>query len=404
MGRLYDNDGDQDLFVANFSEGDLLFKNFLIESGSAVFLDVTSSTNFINSSVGRSQSAAWGDFNNDGFVDLYVCKFWGENALYQNNGGTSFTLLDGVFADVRDSEWADGIDYDDDGDVDLYVVNREQENRLYQNDDGEFSLVFSRLSDTQYGRYSVWADYDNNNLLDLFLGNIGSNSLYKQDPAGTFTNSAAAAGVQSAPDAWDTRGATWGDYDGDGDPDLLYVSGFDEIAPTEGFDGTQGNILFENDNGTFSYRTTESNILRGALNFSTSDEVGSFASSVAFADYDNDGDPDISITNTHQNLLFKNLNPVNDYLKIRVQGKGFGFNNRNGLGSKVRVFNANALSVVVAMQEVGSGPEPQIEHFGLDEGETYIIEVTFLKNGSSAPQTVTVPNITVPLDAVIIQP
>ena len=71
----YDNDGDQDLFVANFSEGDLLFKNFLIESGSAVFLDVTSSTNFINSSVGRSQSAAWGDFNNDGFVDLYVCKF-----------------------------------------------------------------------------------------------------------------------------------------------------------------------------------------------------------------------------------------------------------------------------------------------------------------------------------------
>ena len=343
------------------------------------------------------------------FSNIYVAKFWGGNALYQNNGGTSFTLLSGVAADIRDSEWADWIDYDDDGDVDLYVVNREQENRLYRNDDGVLTSVFGDLSDTQFGRYSVWTDYDNNGLLDLFLGNIGANSLYKQDPAGTFTNVAGFSGVESAPNAWDTWGATWGDYDGDGDQDLFFTGGFDEIAPSDDFDGTSGSLLFENNNGSFIDRTTEANILRGALDFSQSlenpgDVAASFASSAAFADYDNDGDPDLLVTNTHQNLIFENQNTTNNYLKVQVQGKGFGFNNRNGLGSKVRVFNVNDPTTLIAVREIGSGPEPQIAQFALDPVETYLVSVTFLKNGSTPPVTVSETNISVPTETVIIEP
>lgn len=398
-----DNDGDLDLFVANFSEGDVIFRNLLAESGSAIFVNVTGSMSFENRSIGRSKAAAWGDYNNDGYLDLYVSKYWGENALYRNNNGSSFTLVEGVFSDVRDSEWATWVDYDDDGDLDLYVVNREQENRLYQNTDGQFTVVKGKLNDTQFGRFASWNDYDNNNKLDLFIGNIGANSLYKQDQSGGFSEVAGAVGVKTAPNAWDTWGGTWGDYDGDGDLDLFFVGGFDEVAPTTGFNGTYGNILLENLGGSFTDRSTEAVLLRGALNFSNSQEVGSFASGAAFADYDNDGDPDLMVTNTHQNLLFENKNPTHNYLKITVRGKGAGFNNYNGIGSKVRVYNESAPGIVVAMREISSGPEPMSAHFGLSLGATYTVEVTFLKNGSNAPEKITISGVSVPLDTVIVQ-
>ncbi|MFC1554631.1 FG-GAP repeat domain-containing protein [candidate division KSB1 bacterium] len=401
----FDNDGDLDLFVANYAEGDMVFQNYYKETGEStiLFIDVTATTGFVNESIGLSTSAVWGDYDNDGFLDIYVTKFSGRNALYKNNGGTSFTLLDGEFGDVRDSENARWTDYDNDGDVDLYVVNREQENRLFENDNGTLSDVFGDLNDTQFGRYAVWADFDDNNLLDLFLGNIGANSLYTQTAAGIFSEIADGAGVKSAPNSWDTWGATWGDYDLDGDQDLFFVGGFAETDTTAASTGTLGNILLENNGGVFTDKTLLADLSRGALKFPGKTEVGSFASAASFADFDNDGDLDIFITNTYRNLCYKNMNNPDNYLKIRVKGKGAGFNNINGLGAKVRVYNTSDPGQVIAMREITSGPEPMSALFGLQTGETYNIEVSFLKNGSTMPDPVVILNVSVPKDTLIIQ-
>ncbi len=399
-----DNDGDLDLFVANFSEGDVIYKNLFVETGSELFSDVTSSMSFINESVGRSKAGCWGDYNNDGYLDLYVAKYWGENALYRNNSGTSFTLTDGVVNDVLDSEDANWVDYDADGDVDLYVINREQENHLYQNEDGEFTLVNSEINDTQFGRFGTWIDYDNNNRIDLFLANIGANSLYQQSLGGDFTEISSIANIRTAPNAWDTWGGTFGDYDCDGDLDLFFVGGFDETQPSSdmSFTGTEGNILFENFSNTFVDRTATAGISSGAVY--NSQDVGSFASSAAFADYDNDGDPDLMITNTLQNLFYRNNNApaTYDYMKIVIDDTRAG-NNRNGLGAKIRVYNTIAPTAPAAMREISSGNEPMYALFGLAKGETYNIEITFLKSGDPLQVTTkTIPNVSVPLDTVIV--
>jgi len=159
-------------------------------------------------------------------------------------------------------------------------------------------------------------------------------------------------------------------------------------------------MLLENFSNTFIDRTDDAGISRGA--FSGSTEVGSFASSAAFADYDNDGDPDLFITNTLQNILYRNDSAVSNYLKIAIDDRRAG-NNRNGLGAKIRVYNTIAPSAPAAMQEIICGEGPAAGHFGLVPGNLYNVEITFLKSGSPLQVTTkTITNVSVPLDTVII--
>jgi ASPIC and UnbV/FG-GAP-like repeat len=197
----YDNDGFADIFctdvLKNGAASDLLMKN----NGDGTFTNVTQQAGILQANQGRS--IAWGDYNNDGFLDLFISRGAGliKQSLYQNNGNGTFTNVTdqaglGVAADNRAAAWGD---FDNDGYLDLYVVNSGADpegkgpNYLYHNNrNGTFTdvaavtgvqaLVLSR------GRGAAWADYDEDGFLDLFVTNGEDNTDYVEGPQFLFRN------------------------------------------------------------------------------------------------------------------------------------------------------------------------------------------------------------------------
>ena len=175
----YDNDGDLDLYVANYNEANVLYRN----NGDGTFTDVTSEAGV--GCISHSYGVAWGDYDNDGDLDLYVANY-GANVLYRNNG-------DGTFTDVTSEAGVSctgsslGVawgDYDNDGDLDLYVANHYEANVLYKNNgDGTFTDVTGAAgvgcTGSSYG--VAWGDYDNDGHLDLYVANNGANVLYRNN-------------------------------------------------------------------------------------------------------------------------------------------------------------------------------------------------------------------------------
>jgi len=231
----YDNDGDIDLYLTNYLSSNKLVRN----DGGGNWTDVTSSP--LNDS-GSSEGAAWGDYDNDGDLDLYLAKFYGEaNKLFRNNGGGSFTdVTSGPLGDTREGISVDWGDYDNDGDLDLYLVNNGQANKLFRNDGGgNFTDVTSGpLGDAGYGLSAAWGDYDNDGDLDIYLTNsYCCNKLFRNDGGGVFVD-ATTGGLGDAQQY--SAGTAWGDYDKDGDLDLF-------VANTGTWDN---NRLFRNEVGS----------------------------------------------------------------------------------------------------------------------------------------------------------
>ncbi len=197
----YDNDGFADIFCTDVqlhgTSTDLLMKN----NGDGTFTDVTQQAGIAPLNDGRS--IAWGDYNNDGFLDLFISRGTDsiKQSLYQNNGDGTFTDVTdeaglGAISNNRAAAWGD---FDNDGYLDLYVVNSGADpegkgpNYLYHNNrNGTFtdvaastgvqSLVLSR------GRGAAWADYDEDGFLDLFVTNGEDNTDYVQGPQFLFRN------------------------------------------------------------------------------------------------------------------------------------------------------------------------------------------------------------------------
>jgi hypothetical protein len=179
----YDGDGDQDLFVANFGEPNRLYRN----DGDGTFTDVARATGVDDT--GNGAGAAWGDFDNDGLLDLSV---FNTNAatpanadadvdrLYRNRGAAfaDVTRDAGLFAH-EDGEAAVWADFDCDGWLDLFVANRSdfsrQRNRLFRNlGNGQFVDVSGAagVEGTGLAQPAAVADYDGDGRLDIAVGNL----------------------------------------------------------------------------------------------------------------------------------------------------------------------------------------------------------------------------------------
>ncbi|MFQ5675188.1 MAG: FG-GAP-like repeat-containing protein, partial [bacterium] len=183
----YDNDGDLDLFVSNLSDDD----NFLYSNNSdGTFTKIT--VGEIVNDGGKSVGSSWGDYDNDGDLDLFVANEHGQNNfLYQNSGNGTFSkiTIGAIVVDGGNSLSTSWGDYDNDGNLDLYVANSGNNNFLYQNNgDGTFtSITTSTIVEMGNFRGCNWVDYDNDGDLDLFVAIWGDNNfLYANNGNGTF--------------------------------------------------------------------------------------------------------------------------------------------------------------------------------------------------------------------------
>jgi hypothetical protein len=275
----YDNDGDLDLYITEFFSQDQLYRN----NGNGSFSNVTGSAGVNVISQGDETAAAWADFNNDGNIDLYICKKGFRNTLFHNNGDGSFSEIGATAGvnDIRDTRHAAWGDYDNDGDADLYIVN-EQNNVLFKNEGtGSFEEIVCAVENTDEGRNASWIDHDSDGDLDLFVANIGANALYKNNGNDQFANIASGV-LKTVSGAWVSWTGAWGDYDNDGDLDLFVANGADSRS------GQVSPLLRNNGADAFTDITAGSGLNSGA---------GS-ATAASAADFDGDGDLDIYVVNS----------------------------------------------------------------------------------------------------------
>ena len=368
----FDNDGNTDLYVADFYAQDLLFKNI---GGS--FREVGNQIRINAIKQGSSTAMAWADYNNDGYLDIYLGKYYFNNEVYQNNGdadgdggadGTFTLATDLGINDARDTDEVLWADYDNDGDVDLYVVNREQENALYRNDlaaGGLFADIACALSvdNKQIGQGGAWADYDNDGDMDLYLASVGANALYRNDGNEQFTEIAQDAGVVGVDlSYWMSGAVAWTDLNGDGFSDLYVANGGDK-QPQPDF------LYIANGDGTFREATGEFG-LRGAFDAHTA---------VGIADFNGDGAPDFHLADGwgQGNQTGKNTAATSNFVRLRLVGKGpeNGGSNRDAIGARVRMLET-ASGVLVGTRQLLSTPNAPELIFGTPAGP-YDLEVTF---------------------------
>src|ERR1043166_9232689 len=204
----YNNDGFVDLFVGPFDRPSLLFSN----NGNGTFTRVLGASVVADS--GATFGAGWADYDNDCWLDLFVgVNNQGNDWIYHNNGDGSFTkIVSG--ANANNCAWGD---YDNDGWVDLFVANSDQKDFLFSNrGDGSFVRITTNAIALKAGNSQggSWGDYDNDGLLDLFVSRVNEpNLLYHNQGGGAFvpvTNDAIVRDVSVG------QGTSWGDYDNDG--------------------------------------------------------------------------------------------------------------------------------------------------------------------------------------------
>ena len=395
----YDLDGDLDLFTTGIHTTHALYRN---EAGDG-FTDIARDVGLEDHRGGWGASCA--DYDNDGDLDLYVSRDAWEggtpNSLYQNQNGASFVEVSRQ-AGVEDPDasfthtWGD---YDNDGFLDLYVAEGVTgdgtPNKLFHNQgDGTFEDRAAEAGVDHTGKTLgvAFGDYDSDGDLDLYVSNVGGpNALYRNEADGAFTDVTGPAGV-SQPDVG-SYVTFFFDYDADGDLDLFvsafaYYDAFVESQVTGRADGPNAPHLYRNEggerftdvaagtclsrsvgsmgagfgdidydgfvdlylsNGGPNFPRLEPNILyrnkagEGFADITESAGVGHLGKGhgVSMADYDSDGDLDIYAGvgghypgDLWHNSLYRNEGHENHFLVVEVEGT---VSNRNAIGARVRV-------------------------------------------------------------------
>ena len=370
----YDNDGWVDLFVACTAVGGVetadneLYRN----DGDGTFTRITEGS--LVTDTDWSLGAAWGDYDQDGRLDLFVANFREPNALYRNEGDGTFTRITGgdIATDAEASYTPSWVDFDLDGDLDLFVVNNlgsglpADSNALYRNDDG----VFVRVTDTilsQDGAESTtvsWADYDNDGDPDCFVGNQNwngaTNLLYRNEGDGTFT---AVTGIDVVTDDTNNFGSEWVDVDNDGWIDLTV---------TANQSGNRFNKLYRN-NGDGTFTSVSGNAY-------TDDEERSLGQ--AWADFDGDGWLDVYVTEqSDPNQLYRNTTANgNHWVALRLHGLD---SSADGLGARVVVTAGGTTQTRWHTGTRGSyGGSVRPVHFGLGADTTIDAVEIFWPSGA----------------------
>ncbi len=336
----FDNDGWPDIFLANgsrlegFPKGQEPTSHLYRNNHDGTFTDVTRKAGV--GLVGWGQGVCAGDYDNDGFVDLFV-TFWGHDVLLHNNGDGTFTDVTrkaGLWHD--DIRWSTGcafVDYDRDGHLDLFIAHyvdldlphtpepgsaatctwkgmpvmcgprglKGTHSELYHNNgDGTFTDVSQASgvakTDAYYCFTALTGDFDNDGWPDIFVScDSTPNLLFHNNHNGTFTETAEEAGVAFNDGGREQAGmgADAVDYDGDGWLDIIKTNFSDDTA----------TLYHNNRDGTFTDVTSAAGLAKNSqfLGWGT-----------LFVDIDNNGWPDIFMANGH--------------VYPELDGKGLGFN------------------------------------------------------------------------------
>ncbi len=378
----FDNDGDLDVFLSNQPVGETLppGRNRMYRNdGNGNFTDITDWAG-ISTETFFSRGAVATDINNDGWLDLFVLNWGDPNALYLNNGNGQMTRVDrgtnGPDGDIEGRQGVTAGDVDNDGDIDLYVCRREVANWLFINDgNGNFTEQAAARSVNIGGRShgATLVDLDNDADLDLVVMNYtlsGSTDLpnlriFKNNGNGYFVNATLDYGITVS-----GYSTVFGDIDNDADLDLYL------IRNDEKEEGARPELYLNDGAGNLTYRYVP------ALEVAAGGARGA-----GYADIDNDGDIDYFIACTYgDNFMLRNDSEnSNHYIDVLCTGPGGDY---GGFGTKVAVYQPGYIgnsNYLLGYQESVSNYSYLCQnqtalHFGLSGFTTCDIRVT-LTNG-----------------------
>ena len=380
----FNNDGYPDLYVSNYGTN-VLYKN----NGDGTFTDVTKRTGVGGKETDFNTGAVWLDYDNDGFLDLYVGKYINfdpnykyyyapdgfpgplaydaqPDVLYHNNG-------DGTFEDVTKKMGIvdlDGramgvgaVDYDDDGFVDIYVANDHSMNYLWHNNGGKSFTDVGTPSGTAFGQsgesavsMSVdFADYTGSGRMGMFISDDKYCRLYENMGNGIFREQSYPSGIAMPAGQFVGWSSSFFDYNNDGLVDIYKTNG--ALKHLYG----QEDQVFENiGNGKFK---------------DVSWDLGSYfkeklvGRGACFGDYDNDGDIDAYIVNLNDRGAFlrNNKGNQNNWITLNLIGT---VSNRDGIGASIKVTSGGKVQTNQKKSTSGylSQNDPRI-HFGLAKNE-----------------------------------